>query len=292
MKYKITHTTKYSYSDAVPVCQNKLHLAPRNSPWQRCTDYRLLISPEPRQIDVHRDYFDNRVDYFTLIDSHRGLAVTSMSLVENTAPSDPPAPETDAWEKVAEQLVARPPRAEVDDCLFAYDSEFAPRTPAFLDFTKESLTPGRPIFEAVADLTACINDKFQYNPQATTVSTPVAEVFEKRAGVCQDFAHFQIACLRSAGLAARYVSGYLRSLPPPGGQRLVGADASHAWVSVYCGNAGWIDFDPTNDVVPTTDHITIAYGRDYGDVCPIQGVFVGGGDHSMSVSVDVEPLAA
>ncbi len=151
-------------------------------------------------------------------------------------------------------------------------------------------TPGRPIVEALRDLTARINDEFEFNPHATTVSTPVMEAFDQRAGVCQDFAHVQIACLRSLGLAARYVSGYLRTLPPPGKPRLVGADASHAWLSLYCGDAGWVDADPTNNVLPVTDHVTVAHGRDYADVCPVRGVFVGGGNHTMSVSVDVAPL--
>ncbi len=139
-------------------------------------------------------------------------------------------------------------------------------------------------------MTARIHEDFVYDPRATTISTPVQEVFDQRKGVCQDFAHFEIACLRSLGLAARYVSGYLRTIPPPGKPRLIGADASHAWISVFCGPLGWIDFDPTNNVIPSADHLTIGWGRDYGDVCPLQGVFVGGGKHDLSVFVDVMPL--
>jgi transglutaminase-like putative cysteine protease len=140
------------------------------------------------------------------------------------------------------------------------------------------------------ELTGRVFGDFKFDPRATTISTPVEEVFANRKGVCQDFAHFQIACLRSIGVPARYVSGYLRTIPPPGKTRLVGADASHAWISVFCGDLGWIDFDPTNNVSPGIDHITVAWGRDYRDVCPIQGVFVGGGSHTLSISVDVAPL--
>ena len=158
-------------------------------------------------------------------------------------------------------------------------------------YAKESFPAGRPILQATADLTRRIYEDFEYRPQSTDVNTQVAEVFGKRVGVCQDFAHLQIACLRSLGLAARYVSGYLRTIPPPGKPRLVGADASHAWLGVYCGgDVPWIDFDPTNNMIPDTDHVAVAYGRDYGDVCPVQGVFVGGGDHTLSVSVDVAPM--
>jgi transglutaminase-like putative cysteine protease len=149
--------------------------------------------------------------------------------------------------------------------------------------------PGRPVLEAVMELVARIHEDFTYEPRATTVQTPLREVFEKRWGVCQDFAHLQIGCLRSLGLAARYVSGYLRTTPPPDRPRLIGTDASHAWLAVYCGEAGWIDVDPTNNVLVSSDHITVGWGRDYYDVCPVQGVIVGGGEHTMNVSVDVAP---
>jgi transglutaminase-like putative cysteine protease len=160
----------------------------------------------------------------------------------------------------------------------------------FAEYAARSFVGERPIFEASMDLTSRIFEDFQFAPGTTTVSTPVEQVFEKRAGVCQDFAHFQIACLRALGIPARYVSGYLRTIPPPGKERLIGADASHAWVSVFCGDDGWLEFDPTNNVVPNTDHIAIGWGRDYADVCPMQGVFTGGGETVMRVSVDVAPM--
>lgn len=295
MRYRISHTTKFSYSEPVPVCQNKVHLRPRTSPRQRCRSYRLLVHPEPVVVDTHLDYFGNTVDYFSLIDSHRGLSVTATSEVE-VASSTAPNPHlvnlaaTPAWEDVVAALRSGPPQADVNTCLFAYRSDYIDLDRQLDTYARASFTPKRPIGEAAQDLTRRIYEDFEYKPHSTNVKSQVAEVFKHRAGVCQDFAHLQIACLRSLGLAARYVSGYLRTDPPAGKPRLVGADASHAWASVYCGTAGWVDFDPTNNVIPQLDHITVAVGRDYGDVCPIQGVFVGGGDHTMTVSVDVAPL--
>lgn len=289
MRYRISHTTKFSYSEPVPVCQNKVHLCPRTNRTQTCMAYRLLVIPEPVVVDTHMDFFGNTVDYFSLVDSHRGLSVTATSEVEVAATTPPDLEATPAWEEVVKQLHARPPSSEVKDCLFAFDSDYIEADPALADYARGSFTAERPIASAAMDLTRRIYEDFEYKPQATHVKSQVADVLELRAGVCQDFAHLQIACLRSLGLAARYVSGYLRTVPPPGKPRLVGADASHAWVAVYCGSTGWIDFDPTNNVIPSGDHVTIAYGRDYADVCPIQGVFVGGGDNAMSVSVDVAP---
>ena len=197
---------------------------------------------------------------------------------------------TPAWNAVAAELAAGDASRDPGIAQFRFASEYVPLAEQFADYAKTSLKPDCPIVEGVADLTARIHADFRFDPKATNLSTPVREVFERRAGVCQDFAHLQLACLRSLGLAAQYVSGYLRTDPPPGKPRLVGADASHAWISVYCGAAGWIDFDPTNNVMPGVDHITVAYGRDYADICPIQGVFIGGGRHAMHVAVDVMPV--
>ncbi len=289
MRYRVTHTTKYAYSEPVPVFQNKVHLAPRDTARQTCSGYRLLVVPEPDRVESRQDYFGNRVDYFSIINALRTLSVTSTSTVDVSPPAAPSdqtlAP---AWESVRDDLRLAAAEDWMDARLFTFASDFVPTDPSFAEYAAVSFTEGRPIFEAAADLTARIFDEFAYDPRATDVSTPVDEVMLQKAGVCQDFAHLGIACLRSLGLAARYVSGYLRTIPPPGKEKLVGADASHAWLSVFCGELGWVPFDPTNNVVPSTDHIVLAHGRDYGDVCPIQGVFVGGGDHSMSVSVDVQ----
>jgi transglutaminase-like putative cysteine protease len=285
MRYRVTHTTKYVYSERVSVCHNKLHLAPRKLTNQSVSDFKLLISPEPSEVWQHVDYFGNQVDYFSLQDPHRSLSVTAVSQIVMSPLATPLG--SPSWEQVRSEMqltASQVPNAYY----YAFPSTLVPTSSEFRAFASQSFTNARPIIESSMDLTRRIFEEFEFNPQATTVSTPVDEVLRKRAGVCQDFAHLQLACLRSIGLAARYVSGYLRTLPPPGKARLIGADASHAWISLFCGaEIGWIDFDPTNNTIPETDHITVGWGRDYSDVCPIQGVFIGGGQHAMHVSVDV-----
>lgn len=289
MKYKVTHTTKYAYSQAVPVCHNLVHLAPRSLPYQVRNEFNLLIHPEPFNVINRVDSFNNDVSYFSIDQPHRGLTVTATSHVV-VSPTPPiPEDETPPWETVVDQLQKDRSAEGLDAFQFVFDSRGIKLFTALKDYAKQSFQEDRPIFSALNDLTARIHKDFKYDPRATTVHTAIDEVFEQRHGVCQDFAHFQIGCLRSLGLAARYVSGYLRTEPPAGKPRLVGADASHAWLSVYCGDAGWIDVDPTNNVPASTDHITVAWGRDYYDVCPIQGTIVGGGEHRMNVAVDVSP---
>lgn len=288
MKYAITHTTKFGYSDAVPVCHNVVHLQPRKIENQKCEGFRLLVHPEPFDRQTQTDAFGNPETYFSIEQAHMRLTVTATSEVEVVA--KPNTEPHDSWESIVEQVQD----SETDGWLSAYEYAFpTARTEPFPDlvaYAKQSFATGKPILEASKDLTERINKEFVYDARATTVSTPIKDVFALRRGVCQDFAHFQLACFRAMGIPSRYVSGYLRTYPPPGKERLVGADASHAWVSVYCGKAGWIDLDPTNNLVPSTDHITIAWGRDYNDVSPVRGVILGGGTHRMSVSVDVAPL--
>lgn len=292
IKYKITHTTTYTYGEPVLVCQNELRLTPRDSRLQMCRQHRLIIKPHPAVSGRRLDYFGNLLNYFSIEESHRRLAVTATSRVEIRPPDLPDPAQTIPWELMRDGLPRDLSRPGLEAIQFRVNSPGAAATPALRDYASASFPAGRPILEAALDLTGRIHREFKYDPTATTVSSPLHEVFQLRRGVCQDFAHVEIGCLRSLGLPARYVSGYLRTLPPPGRPRLVGADASHAWLSVYCGDAGWIDLDPTNNVLPTTDHITVAWGRDYHDVCPIKGVFVGGGQHMMSVSVDVMPAEA
>jgi transglutaminase-like putative cysteine protease len=290
VKYKVVHTTQYSYSDPAPVCHNLLHLAPRKLRRQLCDDQRLLINPAPVDLRRRDDYFGNPIHYFSIQETHRRLTITATSRIE-ILPADPVNPNhTPPWETVRDQLPADRSPQGLAHYQFAFDSPAVPRAAEFADYARASFAPGRPLLEAAVHLTARIHKDFTYDVKATTIHTPLAEVFAQRRGVCQDFAHVEIAALRSLGLAARYVSGYLRTIPPPGRPRLIGADASHAWLSLYCGEAGWIDVDPTNNLLPQTDHITVAWGRDYHDVCPVQGVFIGGGQHAMSVSVDVTPL--
>lgn len=288
MNYAITHTTKYEYSDAVPVCHNIVHLQPRVVSNQTCEEFRLLVHPEPFDRRTQEDSFGNSATYFSIEQAHMGLTVTATSRVART--KEEPQSSDVSWESVVSQLRDYRKTELLAEYGYAFPTHRTKSFPGLEDFTRQTFEPGRSLFEAAKELTERIYTDFEYDPRATNVSTPIAEVFARRRGVCQDFAHLQLACFRSVGLAARYVSGYLRTYPPQGKERLVGADASHAWVSVYCGQVGWVDFDPTNNLIPSTDHITVAWGRDYNDVCPIRGVILGGGTHRMSVSVDVEPL--
>jgi transglutaminase-like putative cysteine protease len=236
------------------------------------------------------DFFGNPVTFFTIQEPHHELTVTAHHMVSVSPFALPEPAQTPAWEEVRQVLSSdRGPRS-LDVYQFVFDSPYVTTDPELADYAAASFAAGRPLLEAVLDLTRRIHTDFRYDTKATTVATPLSEVFSARRGVCQDFAHLQIGCLRSLGLAARYISGYLLTTPPPGQQRLVGADASHAWLSVYCPGFGWIDVDPTNNQVPSDQHILLAWGRDYDDVSPIKGVILGGGQHTVSVAVDVVPM--
>lgn len=290
IRYRITHITTYDYTQPVSLCQNVAHLFPRECRGQRAVESVLVISPDPAVIDERADYFGNPVHYFTIQEPHRRLRVEAVHRVEIT-PTAPPCPEaTPAWESVRDQLAADRDPALLGAYQFTFDSPCAAADPQYVAYAAPSFAPGRPILEAARDLTHRIHAEFTYDPRATTASTPVAEVFARRRGVCQDFAHLQLACLRSLGLAARYVSGYLATAAPPGEPRLVGADATHAWVSLFCGDAGWVSLDPTNDLIPADRHVLLAWGRDYDDVSPLKGVILGGGNHTLRVEVDVNPV--
>jgi transglutaminase-like putative cysteine protease len=279
MIYEVTHRTRYRYEDPVSLSQNQTHLTPRSTPNQLCLSSELRIDPSPTVLDPWTDYFGNTAHFFALEEP----------LDELFEPSVPAAAETPAWDAVRDRL-ARPDDGEtLAAAQFRFESSGVRRLPEALDYALPSFPPGRPILAAVIDLTTRIFREFRYRPGSTSVQTSTAEVFAQRRGVCQDFAHVQIACLRSLGLAARYVSGYLLTDPPPGQPKLIGADASHAWVAVFVPGAGWLDFDPTNNQMPRTRHVTLAWGRDFMDVSPMRGVFLGGGHHRVDVSVDVSP---
>lgn len=288
--YKITHTTTYKYVEMVPVCHNEVHLTPRDTDTQTCHNFRLQIKPEPDLVSRRTDYFGNQVHSFSIPEGHRRLSVSATSRVHVRERELTPADQSCPWEIVRDGLIQTQDLERLEAIQYLFDSPSVIISENLRDYAKPSFPEGRPILEAVADLTTRIHKDFKYDPRATTVNTPLEDVLELRRGVCQDFAHLQIGCLRSLGLPARYVSGYLRTIPPPGKPRLIGADASHAWLSIFCNEIGWVDVDPTNDCFINLDHITVAWGRDYTDVCPIKGVFVGGGAHAMTVSVDVEPL--
>jgi transglutaminase-like putative cysteine protease len=285
--FDVTHTTTYDYRSPVSVAHHLLYLAPRRLARQLPLNHSLDIQPGPAATSRHTDYFGNEVVFIALEGAHRQLRVTSNSRVA-VAPAFIPDPaETPAWEGVRNLCRADLSEPVLEASEFTFASPLVPLEPAFRAYAAESFPTARPILDAVLDLAARIHREFSFDATATTVSTPLARVLEGRGGVCQDFAHLMIACLRSLGLPTRYVSGYLETLPPPGQARLIGADASHAWVAFFCPGLGWIDVDPTNNLLPSMRHITLGWGRDYGDVSPIRGVLVGGEEHTLAVAVDV-----
>jgi transglutaminase-like putative cysteine protease len=285
--YKISHITTYAYSDLVSLCQNVAHLVPRACSWQQTEPHVLSISPDPAVIEERLDFFGNPVEYFTVQEPHRELKVCVEHRIAVEPLLWPSAASTASWEIIRDRLPQDRLPAWLEAYQFTFASRYVPVEDRYADYARVSFTPGRSILDAALDLTRRIHTQFAYDPQATTLSTPVATVFENRRGVCQDFAHFQLACLRSLGLAAQYVSGYLATVTPPGQQRLVGADATHAWLRLFCGDAGWVDLDPTNNLIPGERHIWLAWARDYDDVSPLKGVILGGGQHRVIVAVDV-----
>ncbi len=291
MFYNIVHATEYQYSNRVSLCHNLAHLAARNTPWQSCLHHDLKVSSHAAVTIPQVDYFGNPVTFFTVQEPHKRLEVVSHNRVQLFPRNHPGSNDTLPWEKARDFLDTQRDLETLDAYQFVFDSHYVKRDDDLLQFAVGSFSPGRPLFDAVLDLTRRIFTEFRFDPDATTIETSPRDLLQIRRGVCQDFAHFGIACLRSLGLAARYVSGYLLTTPPPGQARLVGADMSHAWLAVYCPGAGWIDVDPTNNLVVGEQHITLAWGRDYDDVSPIKGVILGGGSHTVSVSVDVEPQA-
>ena len=290
MNYRVTHRTIYEYAEPVAVSHHATRIEPRVTAWQSRADWRICISPEPA-VQVQRpDFFGNRVCFFAIQELHARLEVTASSTVSVAAQSLPAPGLSQPWEQVVRRYRDPVAPEAIQPFQFVFASPLVAPRPEFADYAQESFPAGRPLLEGVLDLNRRLHADFAYDPVATTVATPLAEVWEKRRGVCQDFAHIAIACLRSLGLPASYVSGYLRTRPPAGQPRLVGADATHAWFSVYCENHGWVDFDPTNNCQPSDEHITVAYGRDFSDVSPVMGILTGGGRHAVQVAVDVEPL--
>ncbi|EJM98214.1 transglutaminase family protein [Herbaspirillum sp. YR522] len=294
--YQIRHQTSYQYSLPVRLSHQRLHLTPRTLPWQRCLSHQVNVTPAPQLVRSYEDNFGNVIKSFSLDTDHTSLEVFADSRVELTPrrlPSD-----TLSWEEAAMLMSyqgARPLSADLLDAAnFMFESSHVRIKREFIHYAAQCFAPGSSVLEGVRTLMLRIFEEFSFDPEATTVSTPVTEVFANRRGVCQDFAHLMLSCLRSIGLPARYVSGYLLTEPAPGQARLIGADASHAWVSVYCpgadGAAGaWIDADPTNGIFADTGHITLGWGRDFLDVSPLRGVLIGGGQQSMQVAVTVLP---
>ncbi|QDT05458.1 Protein-glutamine gamma-glutamyltransferase [Rubripirellula lacrimiformis] len=298
-RYRITHQTHYSYSDQVAICQNQLRMQPRSGGRVTVHSSTMSIHPSPDSVFEHKDYFGNQVYSFAIEFLHRELKVVATSDVTVAAVDMPPETSTPEgstfegdvlWETIVEQALttADTPLRVLE---YRFDSARISASEIFAQYARQSFLPGRGILAATLDLTRRIHRDFKYDSSATEVNTPTDKAFELRAGVCQDFAHIEIACLRSLGIPARYVSGYLRTLPPPGKERMVGADESHAWLSVYAGSEHqWVGYDPTNACFVGTQHVPICVGRDYNDVSPMRGVVLGGGKPSLRVSVDVEPI--
>lgn len=287
-RYRIEHKTIYTYESPVSVAQQLVRLQPLVLPWQRCVSYRLLASPEPHSHVLEQDYFGNATRSLGFIGAHEALVLESLSEVEvferpwaGALMSDSPA-----WESVRDSLSSNEEGLVAE---YRFPSPLVPRFAPVMEFAKTSFTAHRPLLEACHDLMLRIYNSFEYAPGLTDSKSTVAEVWKTRKGVCQDFAHIMISALRGLGLAARYVSGYLRTDPPPGQPRLVGSDASHAWVAVWCPRWGWVEFDPTNKQLANTDYIVIAWGRDFTDVSPIRGVITGAAGHKLEVEVTVWP---
>lgn len=293
MNYRVTHTTEYLYSEPVGLCRNEARLLPRETERQRCLKSTLSIEPTPVDLRERIDGFGNRVSHYAIEHAHEQLLVTAISEVAIKPDLQPlMAANQITWEAVREQLTGEKNRHTLAAIPYLYNSPLIEKNRELADYAALSFATDRPLGEATSDLMRRIYDDFTYDPDFTTINTPLSEVLATRRGVCQDFAHLGVACLRSLGLAARYVSGYIETLPPPGQERLIGADASHAWFAVFAGAAGWIDFDPTNNQLPSEQHITVAWGRDFSDVSPLRGVALGGGKHKVMVSVDVARITA
>jgi transglutaminase-like putative cysteine protease len=284
--YRVTHITTYEYEAQVEQSYNEAHLRPRQTDLQVCIEHTLDIDPDPSTRFESVDPFGNSMATFVVQGGFDRMAVTAASVVRVSPPRTPPA--GPPWESVRTLLEIDRQSSARDARRCRAPSRLIPTSNALAEYAQESFHPGRPLMEAVLDLTDRVYREFDYEPGFTSIATPLLEVLEQRRGVCQDFAHLMIGCIRSLGLAARYVSGYIETFPPPGQERLVGADASHAWASVYLPGWGWVDVDPTNDQFVGASYVTTAWGRDYWDVSPLRGsVEGGGGSHRLDVAVDV-----
>ncbi|WP_268799327.1 transglutaminase family protein [Pseudomonas huanghezhanensis] len=292
-QYQILHDTHYRYDSPVSLAQQLAHLWPRESPWQVCTERQLLISPAPTSRRDELDVFGNPLTRLAFERPHDELQVNARLRVEVLERPPLDFNQSACWNNTQSALSYSAVRVSDDileACRYRFESPYVHLKQSFVDFSASCFPQGQPLLLCAHALMEKIFSEFTFDDEATQVATPLVEVLESRRGVCQDFAHLMIACLRSRGLAARYVSGYLLTQPPPGQPRLIGADASHAWVSVFCPVFGWVEFDPTNNIQPALEHISLAWGRDFSDVSPLRGVILGGGNHDPEVRVTVMPI--
>ncbi|MBN3519082.1 transglutaminase family protein [Algoriphagus lutimaris] len=290
MKYQVIHITDYIYEFPATLCHNLMFQIPQDLEFQKVNKYVCEISPKPSSEVERVDFFGNKYLYFSVERSHKKLTVTSQSLLELSTPSwiyvDPKS--TKPWEEVVEWLHTT--EAPNDIRQYYLESNHVEFIEGIKEYALKSFTPKRPIMEAMLDLNTRIFKDFAFTPGFTDISTPLQKVFDHKKGVCQDFAHFSLACLRSLGLSARYVSGYIETLPPPGKPKLIGSDASHAWIAIYIPEHGWVEFDATNNLLVNDKHIRVAVGRDFADVTPLKGIVYSGSEQEMKVSVDVTNL--
>ena len=286
MKYLIKHTTCYNYLEMVSLCRNIIHVSPREFENQRNLYENITVIPVPDIMESQKDYFGNKVYFFTTEKPHKSLIITAeyeTEVIEKKYKNFSDIP----WEDVIEILNTDSSSETIHSFEYLYDSYYVQKHDDWKDYASKSFKPGALFLASVMDLTSRIFKDFKYQPNATTIATPLREVFLQKSGVCQDFSHFQIACLRSIGIPVRYVSGYLLTTPNKEKPSMIGSDASHAWIQVYYPGIGWFDFDPTNNLRPTDHHIIIAWGRDYEDVSPVKGVILGGENHTITVGVNV-----
>lgn len=292
-RFTVHHQTRYEYAATVTLSQKLLHLTPRTFQFQTCAEHRIEVDPAPDEAHASVDYFGNPTRYLALTSAHESLIVAAHSTVDLL-----PRPGLELlerslpWEQVRDRLRQFGDPTRLEPLRYLYTSPHVVLSEALGAYASRSFGPGRSVLDGAWDLTRRIQREFIFDPKATDISTPLDDVMKLGRGVCQDFAHLMIGCLRTLGLSCRYVSGYLLTKPAPGMPRLIGADASHAWVSVYCPSIGWVDFDPTNGCMVNLEHITLGWGRDFSDVTPLRGVLLGGGAQRLKVEVTVTPVAA
>ena len=291
MIYDVSHKTLYRYSAPVSQSHHLIHLSPRADTYQTVRRHSLLIEPAPTTRMEAEDYFGNPITRLSIEEEHLEFVIHARSTIDVSARGEVHTAATLRIGSLPQHLAAGPAPRNLSVLQFASPSRHTPLTPEIADYARASLGPERPVLDGTWDLTRRMFADFTFDATATDIATPVAKVLKLRRGVCQDFSHLALACLRTAGIPARYVSGYLLTNPPAGQVKLRGADASHAWISVWAPETGWVDFDPTNGSMPGLEHIAIAHGRDYDDVSPISGVLLGGGKHTLSVAVDVSVAA-
>lgn len=289
MIYKLSHRTEYVYDGPVSLCHNEVRLIPRDMPRQKMISKQISVEPAPSAYREREDFFGNRVFYFSVQQPHDALVISAKSSVRMQESEQ--APDFSAsvpWEEAKRSLNSDCAPEILDARQFVFDSPLVAKSDELFVYASQSFSKSRPILEACRELTERIFREFEFTSGFTDISTPLSYVLEHRKGVCQDFSHLAVGCLRSLGLAARYVSGYIETLPPPGKEKLKGADVSHAWFSVFAPGLGWVDFDPTNNLIPADRHIVTGWGRDFSDVTPVKGIVYSGGGHRLRVSVDVE----